>query len=40
VGIPTFLIVRQDATPAEGPSEIGGHRVIRDLRALPDLVSP
>jgi hypothetical protein len=40
VGIATFLIARADATPAEGRSETGGHRVIRDLRALPDLVSP
>lgn len=40
IGISTFLIARPDATPAEGPSATGGHRVINDLRALPDLVSP
>jgi putative hydrolase of the HAD superfamily len=39
VGIATFLIARADATPAEGRSRTGGHRVIRDLRELPDLVS-
>jgi putative hydrolase of the HAD superfamily len=39
VGIATFLIARADATPAEGRSRTGGHRVIRDMRELPDLVS-
>lgn len=38
LGIATFLIQRDGAAPAEGVSEPGGHRVIRDLRALPDLV--
>jgi putative hydrolase of the HAD superfamily len=38
LGIQTALIVRQDAAPAEGVSEPGGHRVITDLRALLELV--
>ena len=38
LGIQTVLIVREGATPAEGVSEPGGHRVITDLRALLDLV--
>jgi putative hydrolase of the HAD superfamily len=38
VGIGTVLIRRPEATPVEGVSEPGGHRVIRDLRALLDLV--
>ncbi len=38
LGIATFLILREEASPNEGVSEPGGHRVIRDLRALPDLV--
>jgi putative hydrolase of the HAD superfamily len=40
LGISTFLIARPDASPAEGTTEPGSHRVIRDLQALPDLVSP
>jgi putative hydrolase of the HAD superfamily len=38
LGIQTVLIVRDGATPAEGVSEPGGHRVITDLRALLELV--
>ncbi|MGH2635021.1 MAG: HAD family hydrolase [Actinomycetota bacterium] len=38
VGLQTLLILRAGAAPAEGVSVPGGHRVIRDLRALPDLV--
>jgi FMN phosphatase YigB (HAD superfamily) len=38
VGMSTFLIRRDDAAPDEGLGEPGGHRVIRDLRALADLV--
>jgi putative hydrolase of the HAD superfamily len=38
LGIQTVLIVREGATPAEGVSEPGGHRVITDLRALLELV--
>lgn len=38
LGMTTFLIRRDGAAPAEGVSEPGGHRVIRDLRALTDLV--
>jgi len=38
LGIQTALIVREGATPAEGVSEPGGHRVITDLRALLELV--
>lgn len=38
LGMGTFLIQRDGAAPAEGVSEPGGHRVIRDLRALSDLV--
>ena len=40
VGMGTFLILRDDAAPMEGTGSPGGHRVIRDLRALPDLVRP
>lgn len=38
LGLGTFLILREGAAPAEGVSEPGGHRVIRDLRALPELL--
>jgi HAD superfamily hydrolase (TIGR01509 family) len=38
LGIHTVLIVREGATPAEGVSDPGGHRVITDLRALLELV--
>jgi putative hydrolase of the HAD superfamily len=38
VGIATLLILRRDASPAEGVSASGGHRVIRDLRALRELL--
>jgi HAD superfamily hydrolase (TIGR01509 family) len=38
LGIQAVLIVREGATPAEGVSEPGGHRVITDLRALLELV--
>jgi putative hydrolase of the HAD superfamily len=38
VGIATFLILRRDASPVEGVSAPGGHRVIRDLRTLVDLL--
>lgn len=38
LGIQTVLIVRDGATPAEGVSEPGGHRMITDLRALLELV--
>jgi FMN phosphatase YigB (HAD superfamily) len=38
LGIGTFLLLRDGGTPVEGVSEPGGHRVIRDLRALPGLV--
>jgi putative hydrolase of the HAD superfamily len=42
LGIDTFLVLRDGGSPVEGVSEPGGHRVIRDLRVLPDLleVSP
>jgi putative hydrolase of the HAD superfamily len=40
VGISTFLISRADAAPVEGTGTTAGHRVITDLRALPDLLSP
>jgi putative hydrolase of the HAD superfamily len=38
LGIQTALIVRDGATPAEGVSEPGSHRVITDLRALLELI--
>ena len=38
LGMRTFLVLRDGAAPAEGVSEPGGHRVIRDLRAVPDLL--
>jgi putative hydrolase of the HAD superfamily len=38
LGIGTFLVLRDGGAPVEGVSEPGGHRVIRDLRALPDLI--
>lgn len=38
LGIATFLVQRDGAAPAEGVSEPGGHRVVRDLRALLDLI--
>jgi putative hydrolase of the HAD superfamily len=38
LGIQTVLIVREGATPAEGVSGAGGHRMITDLRALLELV--
>lgn len=38
LGMGTVLILREDASPGEGVSEPGGHRVIRDLRAVLDLV--
>lgn len=38
LGMRTFLVIRDGAEPAEVAGEPGGHRVIRDLRALPDLV--
>ena len=38
VGIATLLILRRDASPVEGVSAPGGHRVIRDLRTLVDLL--
>jgi HAD superfamily hydrolase (TIGR01509 family) len=38
LGIATALIVRDEAEPAGSASEPGGHRVIRDLRALLDLI--
>jgi putative hydrolase of the HAD superfamily len=36
LGIATFLMLREEASPNEGVSEPGGHRIIRDLRALLD----
>jgi putative hydrolase of the HAD superfamily len=38
LGMRTFLVRRDGTIPAEGVSESGGHREIRDLRALMDLV--
>jgi putative hydrolase of the HAD superfamily len=38
LGIDALLLLRDGATPAEGVSVSGGHRVIRDLRALLELV--
>jgi putative hydrolase of the HAD superfamily len=38
LGIATFLIRRKEADPVEGTDEPGGHRVVRSLRALLDLV--
>jgi len=38
LGMETFLVLRDGAAPAEGVSEPGGHRVIADLRVLPDLI--
>ncbi|MEX2420394.1 MAG: HAD-IA family hydrolase, partial [Actinomycetota bacterium] len=38
LGIKTVLLVRPDASPGEGVSGAGGHRVIGDLRPLLDLV--
>lgn len=38
LGMETFLVLREGVTPAEGVSEPGAHRVIADLRALPDLI--
>jgi putative hydrolase of the HAD superfamily len=38
LGIGTVLILREEASPGEGVSDPGDHRVIRDLRALMDLV--
>jgi putative hydrolase of the HAD superfamily len=38
LGMRAFLILREDDSPGEGVSEPGDHEVIRDLRALPDLV--
>lgn len=38
LGIATRLLIRDGAAPAEGVSEPGDHRVIRDLRALLDLI--
>lgn len=38
LGMRAFLVLRDGAAPAEGVSEPGGHRVIRDLRALGALL--
>jgi putative hydrolase of the HAD superfamily len=38
LGMAAFLLLREGSVPAEGVSEPGGHRVIRDLRALLDLI--
>jgi methionine salvage enolase-phosphatase E1 len=39
VGMRTLLMLRDEASPAEGVSEPGDHhRVIRDLRAVVDLL--
>ena len=38
LGIESVLLVRADASPDEGVSENGGHRVIGDLRSVLDLV--
>jgi putative hydrolase of the HAD superfamily len=38
LGIGTLLMIRDGAAPAEGVGEPGDHRVIGDLRALPDLL--
>jgi hypothetical protein len=34
----TLLMLRDEASPVEGVSEPGDHRVIRDLRAVVDLL--
>ena len=38
LGIGSFLIVREDADPAEGVGLAGDRRVLRDLRSLLDVV--
>lgn len=38
LGMPTALILREDASPPEGVGESAGHRLIRDLAALLDLL--
>ena len=38
LGIRSFLIVREDADPAEGVGLAGDRRVLRDLRSLLDVV--
>jgi HAD superfamily hydrolase (TIGR01509 family) len=38
LGIATFIVLREGAAPGEGVSDPGGHRVIRDLRSLLDLL--
>ena len=38
LGIATAIVLREDASPGEGTSEPGGHRVIADLRSLLELV--
>ena len=38
LGIRSFLIVREDADPAEGVSLAGNRRVLHDLRSLLDVV--
>ena len=38
LGIGTFIILRKEASPGEGVSEPGGHRVLRDLRPLLDVL--
>lgn len=38
LGMRTLLMLRDEASPVEGVSEPGDHRVIRDLRAVVDLL--
>ncbi len=38
LGVGTILVLRDESAPVERVSDPGGHRVIRDLRGLPDLV--
>jgi putative hydrolase of the HAD superfamily len=38
LGLTTFVILREDPSPESEVSEPGGHRVIRDLRALLELL--
>jgi putative hydrolase of the HAD superfamily len=38
LGMRTLLMLRDEASPVEGVSESGDHRVIRDLRAVVDLL--
>ena len=38
LGIGTFIVLRKEAAPGEGVSEPGGHRVLRDLRPLLDVL--